>query len=43
MVGLRCWPDVVAGRPLALVAGCSHFGRVCDSGEMDVKVNEIVM
>ena len=43
MIGLRCWADVVAGRPLALVAGCSHFGRVCNSDEMDVKVDEFVM
>jgi hypothetical protein len=46
MVGLRCWPDVVAaGRSLSSVAVCSHCGRVeiSTNGEMDLKVNESVM
>jgi hypothetical protein len=45
MVGLRCWPDVVGGRSLSSVAGCSHCGRVeiSTNGEMDLKVKESVM
>jgi len=45
VVVLRCWQDVVTGRSLASVAGCGHYERVEDSGEMDVNVdaNECVM